>query len=265
MREDASGNAGRAPADAATVILLRQGENGPLVYMGKRNGHGSFAGAHVFPGGVVEPADMACGRNAPFCGPGQGAPSVLLKEPETPDDLARGVFAAAIRETFEESGVLFASRPGGAAAPGALARLSAFRDEVAAGEESLPDLARARGLCLRPDWLVPTARWITPAGARRRYDTRFFAALLPEGQHPSPDCTELVDGGWVDPAAVLAAQGKEGGYLLFPPTYVMLYCLAGFSSAQDFLAWAAGCPVYAIQPQVAQVNGRPAVLLPHDP
>src|SRR5262249_54338033 len=173
---------------AATVMLLRPapaghaeggGAPGMCVYMLRRRSSMAFAaGAYVFPGGSAEAADddagiAWAGPHAAEWGSRLGAPAAL----------ARTLVCAAVRETFEESGVLLAG-------PDAGTVLAATEDEgweadrrqLLGGSLSLAQLLRRRGLVLRSDLLRPWARWITPVTEERRYDTRFFAAALPAGQ-----------------------------------------------------------------------------------
>src|SRR5579863_1800505 len=177
------------PRDAATVMLLRPAGAGPAggaaaepgleVYMLRRRTSMAFAaGAYVFPGGSVDSADAAAdiawaGPDAAEWGRRLGAPA----------DQARILVCAAVRETFEESGVLLAGPDAGTVlATTGGAEWEADRSELLAGSLSLAQLLRRRGLVLRSDLLRPWARWITPVTEARRYDTRFFAAALPAGQ-----------------------------------------------------------------------------------
>ena len=219
------------PRDAATVMLLRpaaQGDSGGAagaeglqVYMLRRRPSMAFApGAYVFPGGSVDASDAD--DQIPWTGPDAAEWGRLL---DAPAPLARALVCAAVRETFEESGVLLA----GPAEPGAepvLARTGddgweADRRALLAGSLTLAELLRRRGLVLRSDLLRPWARWITPVTEERRYDTRFFAAALPAGQRARDVSGEADDAAWVEPAAALsAARRKE--IVLLPPTAVTL-------------------------------------------
>ncbi len=246
MRENPARPGARPPVDAATVVLVREEPGGLLVYMGKRNSRGSFAGAHVFPGGLVEETDQ---RPLPGAGP---------------EAVGGGIHAAAVRETFEECGVLLAEGPGGRPVPVGEERFRAWRQRIAARGACLADLALAEDLAFRPDWLLPMARWITPEDSPKRFDTRFFLARLPSGQDPSPDCEELVDGGWVSPAGALECQG-QGGMVLFPPTFVTLSFLAGYDRAEDLFSAVADLAIEPVTPAFVREGGRYTVLLPHDP
>jgi 8-oxo-dGTP pyrophosphatase MutT (NUDIX family) len=209
------------PRDAATVMLLRPG---PEVFMLRRVPRMAFApGAQVFPGGSVDPTDAD--PDAPWSGPSAESFASALG---VTADRARRLVVAAVRETFEESGVLLASP---AEALGDQA--AQLRVALAAHELSLAELLLRYGLVLRADWLTPWARWITPEIEPRRYDTFFFAAAMPDGQSP-PD-GEVAGGGeadaagWWTPDAALAAA-RAGNALVLPPTAVSL---AELGSAGD--------------------------------
>jgi 8-oxo-dGTP pyrophosphatase MutT (NUDIX family) len=205
-----------APRDAATVILLRPDAAGmPEVFLLRRSSGMAFApGANVFPGGSVDAGDLDAG--VPWSGP--SAEDLGARLGVAPDR-ARALVCAAVRETFEECGVLFAGpnrgmpvagAPGGgpvaagpvAAGPvaagsvdgGLDAGWEADRRALAAHELSLAEMLRRRGLVLRADLLTPWARWITPVAEPRRYDTFFFAAELPPGQRAGVNAAVLPDG-----------------------------------------------------------------------
>src|SRR5215470_8668547 len=175
-----------APRDAATVMLLRPppGPDAPdagglQVYMLRRQSSMAFApGAFVFPGGSVDARDAEI--EVGWAGPDAREWGRMI---DAPADLARALVCAAVRETFEECGVLLA----GPAADTVVADTrgedwEADRAALLARSVSLAGLLRRRGLVLRSDLLRPWARWITPVTEERRYDTRFFAAALPAGQ-----------------------------------------------------------------------------------
>ena len=202
------------PRDAATVMLLRAG---PEVFMQRRVPRMAFApGAQVFPGGSVDPMDRD--PAVPWQGrsPGSFADTLGVTA-----DRARAIVVAAVRETFEESGVLLAS-------PGLTGDTATLRAALAAHELSLAELLRQHGLELRADWLVPWARWVTPEIEPRRYDTFFFAAVVPDGQAPDDGLAGVGFAGgeadaaaWCTPDAALAAA-RAGTALVLPPTAVSL-------------------------------------------
>ena len=171
------------PRDAATVILLRQVPELEAFLLRRTRALEFAPGACVFPGGSVDErdADPAIGETA-WAGPSAADFGDQLG---IPADRARALVCAAVRETFEESGVLLAG-----SSPTDLVRDGGFlaedRRRLLDGSVSLGGLLSRRGLVLRADLLTPWARWITPEVSPRRFDTWFFAAALPSGQVAAP-------------------------------------------------------------------------------
>ena len=215
--------------DAATVALLRDTGEGPEAYLLRRVRAMAFAGGmHVFPGGAVDPAD-AVPDAATWSGP---PPAVFAAAFGCDEALARALVCAAVRETFEESGVLLA----GPSADEVLADVSTDEWEVEraaleAREQSLTELLGRRGLVLRADLLRPLAHWITPEVEERRYDTRFFLARVPTGQVCREAGTEADDRLWVRPQDAL-----DRGLGMLPPTAVVLGELATAPTVEAALA-----------------------------
>jgi 8-oxo-dGTP pyrophosphatase MutT (NUDIX family) len=257
------------PRDAATVMLLRPAAQGGSegaagagslqVYMLRRRPSMAFApGAYVFPGGSVDASD-ADDRIA-WAGPDAAEWGRLL---DAPAPLARALVCAAVRETFEESGVLLAG-PAGPGAEPVLARTGddeweADRRALLAGSLTLAELLRRRGLVLRSDLLRPWARWITPVTEERRYDTRFFAAALPAGQQARDVGGEADETAWMEPAAALAAA-KQREIALMPPTAVTLGELRACDSVPAALA--ARRRITALIPEVYLANGAAWLTVP---
>lgn len=221
-----------APRDAATVVLLRPGGRGFDVYLLRRRRSMAFApGAHVFPGGSVDPRDADA--DLAWAGPDAAAWGRVLNGPQ---ELARALVCAAVRETFEESGVLLAG-----AAPDAVVAdtrgddWEADRRALIDRSLSLAGLLQRRGLVLRSDLLRPWARWITPELESRRFDTRIFAAALPAGQRTRDVGGEADEVIWLSPNAAIAAA-RRGEILLMPPTAVTLAELARHDTAPAALA-----------------------------
>jgi 8-oxo-dGTP pyrophosphatase MutT (NUDIX family) len=221
------------PRDAATVILLREAAAGVEAFLLRRTAELEFApGACVFPGGSVDGQDADGG--IAWAGPAPDDFGALL---DVPPDRARALVCAAVRETFEESGVLLAGSPLVCDSAG----LTGDRHALLAGSTPLGELLSRRGLVLRADLLTPWARWITPEASPRRFDTWFFAAALPPGQvataapegHSSPGESE--SGMWVRPAEALEAA-QAGRMTLLPPTAVTLAELAGYRDVAGILA-----------------------------
>jgi len=207
--------------DASTVLLLRDavdpGDGGGVeVFMIMRASTMAFApSVYVFPGGGVDPRDAD--DALPWVGPSPAAWAQVLG---TDDEAhARELVVAAAREVFEECGVLLAG-PDASSVVADLTdpRWAAARQSLLAREASFAELLIAQGLVLRTDLLSARARWVTPEFEPRRYDTRFFAALLPTGQTPDDASSEAAHVRWVRPADLL----DDDQVALFPPTRVCL-------------------------------------------
>jgi 8-oxo-dGTP pyrophosphatase MutT (NUDIX family) len=215
------------PRHASTVVLLRDGALGPEAYLLRRvKGMAFAAGAHVFPGGSVDPEDARA--HLAWAGPSAAQWGAWFGADEP---LGRALVCAAVRETFEECGVLLA----GESADHLLADVSsdeweAERVALEAREQSLSELLTRRGLVLRADLLRPFAHWITPEVEPKRFDTRFFLAEMPAGQVCRDVGGEADERLWVPLAGAL-----EQGLTLMPPTYVSLRDLAGYPSVRTAL------------------------------
>jgi len=221
---------------AATVMLVRDtgtpssstGPAGLEVFLMRRHAAMEFAaGMTVFPGGGVDDRDRDAdlSRNKAWFGP---EPDWWATRFGIEADLAEALVCAAARETFEESGVLFA---GTADDPDGIVRdASVYRDERAALEDrslSFADFLRAEKLVLRADLLRPWSNWVTPEEERtRRYDTYFFVGALPQGQRADGENTESDQAGWARPEAAIE-DFAEGRALLLPPTWSQLDSLTG--------------------------------------
>jgi 8-oxo-dGTP pyrophosphatase MutT (NUDIX family) len=224
--------AGRAeapePRDAATIAVLRSagGAAGIEVLMLRRPAAMAFApGAYVFPGGSVDPADY--GAQSGWQGP---SPADFGARLGASAEVAGALVCAAVRETFEESGVLLAGEPGGGLTVPSGPSWDDDRAALSAGTLSLTGLLRARGLVLRADLLVPWARWITPPGESRRFDARFFTAVLPPGQSATGNDAESDHVAWLSPADAIASA-RAGEISLLPPTATTLNDFASAAAA----------------------------------
>ncbi len=242
------------PRDSSTVILLRDEPSGggPFsVLLLERHGSIAFPGATVFPGGLVDPGDAeAPGAELPavqrWCAAGEGD--------RPPQALAYWV--AAVRELFEEVGILLATRDGRAVAED----VAGLRERVLAGEPFADVLASA-GLVPATERLFYFARWITPVANPRRWDTRFLVSRLPEGQEARADGTETVSCGWMTPRDALAAY-EAGRIVLIPPTVRTLDDLARFESVEAVLADAPRRIVRAVTPEIVQDGSTTAITYP---
>jgi len=216
------------PRPAATVMLVRDTPDGIAVFLMRRHAKMHFAaGTMVFPGGGVDDRD----RNADIAWAGP-PPQWWAQRFGIEPDLAEALVCAAARETFEESGVLFAGPAGQSlsAPDGIVGDASVYRDsrlELANGTLSFADFLRRENLVLRSDLLRPWANWVTPEAERtRRYDTYFFVGALPEGQRADGDNTESDRFGWTTPQAAIDDFAAGRSFLL-PPTWTQLDSLAG--------------------------------------
>jgi 8-oxo-dGTP pyrophosphatase MutT (NUDIX family) len=246
------------PRDAATVMVLRSIGVGVEVLMLRRVAAMKFApGAYVFPGGSVDPAD-----SDPVVGWHGPDPAEFGARLGASAEMARALVSAAVRETFEESGVLLAGPPGGGplAAPSGPS-WEADREALAAGAVTLAGLLSRRGLVLRADLLVPWARWITPEGEPRRFDARFFAAALPAGQVPTGHAAESDHIAWLRPADAIAAA-RAGEISLFPPTAATLNDFA----AGDGVAAILGRPplIEPVRPRLVREDGEAWLYIPDE-
>jgi 8-oxo-dGTP pyrophosphatase MutT (NUDIX family) len=233
-REIAAGRLSPAvPRDAATIMLLRQDPEGqdPGVeaYLLRRTRALDFApGACVFPGGSVDERD-----GDPAIGWAGPAPAEFAGQLGTSAARARALICAAVRETFEEAGVLLAG-PSPAALVADSAALAQDRHSLLEGATSFGELLSRRGLVIRADLLTPWARWITPEASPRRFDTWFFAAALPPGQ-TAGHSGESDSGTWLRPGAALESA-RDGEITLLPPTVVTLGELAAHEDITGILS-----------------------------
>lgn len=255
------GEAAPVPArPAATVVLVRDSPDGPEVYLLRRVATMAFAaGMTVFPGGGVDPrdADAEVGWVGP---PPREWAAALGADP----GLARALVCAAVRETFEESGVLLAGpTPDTVCSDVDDAGWEADRQALLARTEALAPLLARRGLLLRADLLRPWAHWVTPEAEPRRYDTRFLVAALPEGQRPRDVGGEADLRQWLRPPDALAAA-RRGEMALMHPTVAALEAVAEHASTADVLA--ARPRIAPVMPRfVPDADGGLTLLLPGEP
>lgn len=253
-----------APADArlaASLLLLRDGDDGLEVLMLRRaERDGDLrSGAMVFPGGVLEPADLDAARFVDGADDGAlsqryGLPSGLLH-----------YALAAVRETFEEVGLLLARDAQGRAAmpqPG----WPAWRERMQRGEATLAQLCADQGLRLDLAHLACWSHWLTPPGVPKRFDTRFFVAPAPAGQQAEADRGEALELLWLTPAQAL---DRERGLKLLPVTRRTLQQLGAFAGTEAALAaaqafGASGQPIARTMPRRAVNSRGPVVVLPDE-
>jgi len=224
------------PKPAATVVLMRAGAAGPEVLLGRRPPSMAFApDVHVFPGGRVDPADAHPSLIARSVRSPAEAASALGGDLDPVEAIAASI--AAIREAFEEAGVLLADAP-----PSSPGMLWAARAALVAGEIGFQALAAQLDLTLRTDWLVPLSRWVTPVGYPRRFDARFFVADLPDGAVASIEGGEVVEQAWLRPADALDAM-VAGDLALWLPTSTTLQQLEHVGSVAEVAARLAPGPL----------------------
>lgn len=218
------------PRDAATVMLVRDAPD-LHVFMLRRN-HDSvwIAGASVFPGGAIDPQDRDDRWNECCRGWDDARASRMLGMAAG----GLGFLVGAVRETFEEAGVLLARDPHGELVDADRAQLRVDRDALNAGADDFSSIIRRHSLALATDELHFFSHWITPPGGPRRYDTRFFVAAAPPGRYEHDD-RELIESAWVRPADALAAADRNEIDLILP-TRRSLEALTRFTSAVDVIA-----------------------------
>lgn len=228
--------------------------------MVRRHVRSDFAAdVYVFPGGKVDPADadpaLACRVAVGAAGSSREA------EPWLPFRLA------AIRELFEEAGVLLAGRPDepllrlvGAEAE----RFSDYRSRLHRNEMTLAQIVEAEGLIVRTDLLEPFSRWITPEPFPRRFDTRFYVTRLPGSQEPLHDAVETTDGLWVSPGRALRRY-RDGSFPLVFATEKHLERMSHFPTVHALVGAITPDDLLPVTPRVLDRDGTQLFLIPGDP
>ncbi len=261
------------PRDAATVMLIRDAEDeegrpAVEVCMLRRNLTSEFvAGAYVFPGGSVDPDDRGAAAASLCRGLTDAEASAIL-------GVGSGGLAfwvAAVRECFEEAGVLVAARdaPGhddllDTSDPAVARRFAGHRDALNEGRTGLGQVCRDEGLVLAVDSMYYISHWITPELAPRRYDTRFFITAAPPGQVARHDDGETIATIWVRPDLALASEAA-GEIALLPPTIANLAAIEPCRSTGAVMAWAAQVTeVPTVLPIVLFEDGQVVILRPGD-
>jgi len=240
------------PVPAATILIVRDGANGMEVFMVKRHHQIDFvAGALVFPGGKANKGDFDAGLSD-FADGGQDW---------TPEMRALG--AAAIREAFEESGILFAREAGCPVfiTGERLAGLEHYRQPLDKGEITLIEMLRKEKLNIALDALAHFAHWITPDNMPKRFDTHFFVAAAPSGHAGRHDGHESVDSIWISPAEAIADRKKWN--VIFP-TKLNLMKLAKSRTVADALAAADAEKPLTVTPWVEQGENGPILRIRDD-
>ncbi len=214
---------------AATVVLARQRRGAIEVFMMQRPGRGDFPNLHVFPGGKVEQADYL--------------PEWCNGLDDATANRALGVaggglryWVAAIRECFEECGVLFATGAGRTAmrSPDAERRFSTYRGMLTDGRLNLASLCAREGLRLACGEILYFSHWLTPEAAPRRFDTRFFVAVMPSSQHTLAHATETQNSCWITPAEALRLC-EAGDWQMISPTITTLQMIERYADCEALL------------------------------
>ncbi|MFI9827959.1 NUDIX hydrolase [Streptomyces sp. NPDC051913] len=220
------------PKRAATVMLLKDTDTGPAVHMLRRRASMAFAGgAYAYPGGGVDPRDDDHGIR--WSGPTRAWWARRLAVTETE---AQAIVCAAVRETYEEAGVLLAGPTADSVVGDTTgADWESDRAALVARDLSFAEFLERRGLVLRSDLLGAWTRWITPEFESRRFDTWFFVAALPAGQRTRNASTEADRTVWIRPADAAASYDK-GELLMMPPTIATLRQLIAYPAAAEALA-----------------------------
>jgi 8-oxo-dGTP pyrophosphatase MutT (NUDIX family) len=234
------------PRNAATVILMRDSADGPEVYYMRRQVSMDFAGGMcVFPGGGVDKRDFD--TTVAWAGP---SPADWAARLGCDEETARALVCAAVRETFEESGVLLAgTSESNVVADTTADDWEADRVALESRELSLTDFLNRRGLVLRTDLLGVWDAWLTPIFEPKRYRTWFFVASLPTGQVTRDVSSESSSVDWI-PARVAAEQADAGELALMPPTYLTSMEVGEHASPEEVLAVAASRSVEMFTPSV---------------
>lgn len=261
---EGGGDRAAEPAPSATVVLARAGEPLPEFLLVRRHARAAFGASYVFPGGLLEAQDRAAGLRCLSPSASEANRCLGL------DEGALDYYSAAIRELFEETGVLLARDATGqlpAAASGHDGE--PYPDErlgLLSAELSWPGMLERCDLTMSADRLTYFAWWITPTARSARFSTRFFLAALPPGQVARHDGRELTDSCWITAADALAA-GRRGELPLPPPTVATLRelsVLAGLDALQQWAERRAMAGVSPIMPLIETRNGRERIIMPGD-
>lgn len=240
-REQTASGQAQVPIElAATVMLVRDKTEGSMeVYLTQRHQSLVFLGGyHVFPGGRLDDTDYADGVEelSHTLSHTQASEILGLKESSM---MSLGYWAAAIREVFEEAGVLLVCNKNGDAPslsePETRAKMEKYREDLLKEKITMSEILKAEGLYYAANKLCYHSHWITPPGPPRRFDTRFFIAELPEGQEPSHYSEEAEEGIWIEPQEALDSLLRRE-IKIIPPTIMSLRALAQHNTTASLLS-----------------------------
>jgi 8-oxo-dGTP pyrophosphatase MutT (NUDIX family) len=239
---------------SSTVVVARAAKGDPEIFMVRRHEGSSFGDAYAFPGGVVDPEDREVHE---FCG---GLSTRAANSRLGVKEFGLDYYSAAIRELFEESGVLLADLAG------LDEDLNEVRDALNNCSLSWAEFVTRNELLLHCDQLHYISHWVTPPTLEKRYTTRFFLAALPAGQEALHCGGELTDSCWITASDMLAA-GRKGNAKLHYPTEKTLESIARHKTYEALLDWAKECIQWGITsmiPEVIMRDGKKEIVLPGD-
>lgn len=242
---------------ASTVLFIRDGERGVEVYLIRRVKQMAFAGGMTaYPGGGVDDRDLDAQFGWIGPDPGYWADAFSCDE-----RIAHGLVAAAVRETFEEAGILLATEGETPVVDTDNDEWEAERKALLDRSHSLSEMLEKRGLSLRADLIRPWAHWITPEQEPKRFDTRFFLMKLPDGVHPRAISTEFDKAEWVGVQQAIE-EAESGSRPMLPPTIATLKDLLPYVTADEAMAAAPPRRIEPIQPSLVDIDGVIQVQLP---
>lgn len=246
------------PRNAATVAVTRDGPSGLETLLLQRADRGDHnSGAWVFPGGLVDAADA----DVPVSGLSDEQANATLAVEQG----GLAFYVAAIRECLEEAGLLFATDGIGQGVhlrSDAGARLLDLRPALQSGTASMAEACRELQLRLAADQLFYVAHWLTPVGRTKRFDTRFFVAIVPQGQESAHDQVETLDHIWIRPSAALAPENTRR---LMTPTRAVLELLTRFADTAALVEWGGSSrEVMRVLPRLATGESGQRPVLPHE-
>jgi len=242
-----------AARPASTVVLLRPANPFDVFLVRRSDSIAFMGGAHVFPGGGVDDEDRLDDIDALS----DGAAEAAARMSDVPREVALAHHVAALRELFEEAGVLLARQV-------PTQQLERYRRDLLAGQTTFGDIVRGERLRLAFDELAYFAHWVTPEIETRRFDTRFFIARSPEGQTPVHDEGETSHSEWFAPLAAIE-RCRSGVISLPPPTWTTLSMLSRFGSIDEVFAWARRKPIPRVQPRFEKRGEQTLLFYPGDP
>ena len=252
------------PFPAASVMLVRDARDGIEVFMMKRNIAGAFAGLYVFPGGKINESDHFVSERV------IGIDDELASKMLNIQAGGTSYWIGSLRECFEEAGILLAQNANGEDVDinESAEKYQEFRNLLNKGDDVLMQMCEQMNLTLDLGKIAYSAHWITPQVEKRRFNTRFFVAVVPPTQTADHDGQELVDSLWISPAKALEL-GKKGEIQLILPTISNLQDLACFDTCSELLETkkknAERLLVPKILPKFTHVDGKPSGVMPWQP